>query len=352
MKIIQVNTSGQYDVIIGDNILHDLSAYIKAETINQKAVIISDENVWPLYGSNLTEQLTNCGYDVLHYVINPGEEHKSIDSYLQIIDYLTLNHITRSDVLFALGGGVIGDLTGFVAATYLRGISYIQVPTTVLAMVDSSVGGKTAVNISAGKNLIGAFYPPKKVLCDIHHLSSLPEDIFRDGCAEIIKYGILFDPELFQHLNNFGLDFDRKYVISRCVELKRYVVEHDEFDTGLRQKLNLGHTVGHAIESLSRYQISHGKAVALGMNIIANAACHMGLCSRQDFESIRKVLLKFGFRLDHPYTANELYQQILKDKKRTGNLLNLIIPNRVGLCQVRKTPISELESILEVGLSL
>lgn len=352
MKIIHINASTAYDVVIGSGIVNDFSAYVKVDAPNQKAVIISDEHVWPLYGTNITEQLSSCGFDVYSYVIKAGEQYKSLSSFEQIAEFLTMNHVTRSDILVALGGGVIGDLTGFVAATYLRGISYIQIPTTVLSMVDSSVGGKTAVNLTTGKNLIGAFHPPKIVLCDIHHLSSLPNDIFREGCAEIIKYGILFDPQLFQHLEDYTLCFDREYVISRCVELKRNVVERDEFDNGQRQQLNLGHTVGHGIESLSQFQVSHGNAVAIGMHIIANAACYAGLCDPEDSQRIYALLIKFGFNLHQPYSVRELLQEILKDKKRNGNFLNLIIPIRIGVCQVSQTPIYELESILEAGLSL
>lgn len=350
MKIIHVNTSGVYDVIIGNGVMNELDVFLKAKTHSQKAVIISDDHVWPFYGAEVTEKLTSCGFRVYNHIIKAGEQYKSLVSFEEIAEFLTAKHITRNDILVALGGGVIGDLTGFVAATYLRGISYVQIPTTVLSMVDSSVGGKTAVNLSTGKNLIGAFHPPKIVLCDIHHLRSLPDDVFRDGCAEIIKYGILFDPQLFQHLDDFGLSFDKEYVVSRCIELKRNVVENDEFDQGLRQLLNLGHTVGHGIESISRYQISHGHAVAIGLSVIARAACNMGYCSHIDFQRIDNLLVKFGFRLELPYCAKELCKEILKDKKRNGDFINLIIPVKIGSCQIRKTPIIELESILEAGL--
>ena len=187
---------------------------------------------------------------------------------MELLNFLAENKLTRSDALIALGGGVVGDLTGFAAATYLRGIDYIQIPTTLLAAVDSSVGGKTAIDLPSGKNLVGAFYQPKLVLCDTDTLNTLPEDIFRDGCAEVIKYGVLYDAELFAHLDESGLSFDREAVIARCVELKRDVVAEDEFDRGKRQKLNLGHTIGHGIEACSGYGISHGKAVAMGMTII------------------------------------------------------------------------------------
>ena len=247
MKIVNVRASRQYDILIGADLLGTLGQCIAKVKTSCTAVIISDSNVWPLYGNKATESLETAGYHVLSFVFPAGEASKCADTYLEILAYLADKKLTRSDMLIALGGGVVGDITGFAAATYLRGISYVQVPTSLLAMVDSSVGGKTAIDLPNGKNLVGAFYQPCLVLCDMDALDSLPTDIFRDGCAEVIKYAILYDTELFAHLEKFGLNFQREYVISRCVELKRDVVDQDEFDTGARQFLNLGHTLGHGV---------------------------------------------------------------------------------------------------------
>ena len=218
MKTIHVAASGRDDVMFGAGLLRTLGAESLRVCKVEKAAIISDSNVWPLYGESAKASLESAGLKVVHFVFPAGEESKNGSVYLELLNFLAENALTRSDCLVALGGGVVGDMTGFAAATYLRGVAYIQVPTTLLAAVDSSVGGKTAIDLPAGKNLCGAFYQPKLVLCDIDTLNTLPEDIFRDGCAEVIKYGILYDPRLFSYLEETGLSFDGEAVIARCVE--------------------------------------------------------------------------------------------------------------------------------------
>ena len=279
-----------------------------------------------------------------------GEASKNGETYLSLLNFLAESHLTRSDLIVALGGGVVGDLAGFAAATYLRGIDFIQVPTTLLAAVDSSVGGKTAIDLPAGKNLAGAFCQPVLVLCDIDTLHTLPEDIFRDGCAEIIKYAILFSPELFTLLAQTGLAFPREEVISRCVELKRDVVTEDEFDRGLRMLLNLGHTFGHGVEAQSGFTVSHGKAVAIGTAIMARAAASRGLCSSADAEQMLSLLKLFGLPTSTEYAANQLVQSALSDKKRSADTVNLIVPYTIGDCRALPTPVSDLQSFLEAGL--
>ena len=290
MKRINVNASTKYDVKIGSGLLSSLGNEVAAVTKVGVAAIVSDSNVWPFYGETAQKSLENSGFSVVSFVFPAGESSKSGAVYLDLMNFLAENHVTRSDCLIALGGGVVGDLTGFAAATFLRGIHYIQVPTTLLASVDSSVGGKTAINLDAGKNLAGAFYQPKLVLCDTDLLESLPKETFIDGCAEVIKYGVLYDPELYAHLEEKGLFFDRESVIARCVELKRDVVAEDEFDTGSRMKLNLGHTIGHGVEKGSNFTVSHGKAVAIGMAIVSRAAAQLGFCSQETAKSIEKIL--------------------------------------------------------------
>lgn len=349
MKTIAVNTAKQYPVYIGTGILSELGALTKSIT-DGTAVIISDSNVFPLYGSAAANCLRQAGITVITYTFQAGETSKSIDTYFSILSFLASNNVTRSDVLIALGGGVVGDITGFAAATYLRGIPYVQVPTSLLAMVDSSVGGKTAIDLPAGKNLVGAFYQPSFVLCDVDVLSTLPTDIFRDGCAEVIKYGILYDPRLFAHLASSGFNFDRASVIARCIELKRDVVTMDEFDTGERQKLNLGHTIGHSIEKESNFTVSHGQAVAIGTAIISRAAAVLNLCSKETCNRICDVLTKFSLPITTQQSADALFTGALTDKKRSGGSINLIIPIEIGNCMIRSTPITELESIIEAGL--
>lgn len=350
MKTISVQASRNYSVIIGSGILDKAGYYIKNVNPWRRAAIISDSNVWPIYGQKLLNSLRNADIEVTHFVFPAGEARKNATTYLEILNFLTENQFTRTDVMIALGGGVVGDITGFTAATYLRGIAYIQIPTSLLAMVDSSVGGKTAIDLPGGKNLVGAFYQPSLVLCDTTVLKSLPADVFIDGCAEVIKYGVLYDAELFAHLASNGLAFDRETVIARCVELKRNVVCQDEFDTGERQKLNLGHTIGHSVESISNYSISHGNAVAIGMAIVSRASHVFGICDQNAVEQIISVLHEFSLPTSCRYTADALFQYALSDKKRTGNHVNLIVPRQIGTCQIYSIPINELQHFIKAGL--
>ena len=308
MKTIPIKASREYSVVVGSGLLQEIGTQILNVSSPSKIAIISDSNVWPLYGDAVVKSIQNsCGCSVVSFVIPAGEQSKNGNTYLSALEFLAENQLTRSDCIIALGGGVVGDLAGFTAATFLRGVDYIQVPTTLLACVDSSVGGKTAIDLNAGKNLAGAFYQPKLVLCDIDTLNSLPGKIFRDGCAEVIKYGVLYDNELFCHLTDRGLSFDREWVISRCVELKRDVVADDEFDRGNRQKLNLGHTIGHGVEANSRYTVSHGEAVAIGMAIVARAGCSFDICSDYTKSKIINILNLFCLIAGTFYKCNIFY---------------------------------------------
>lgn len=350
MNTVTVNASTKYDVLIGSGLLGQLGQQIKAVCNAAKACIVSDSNVFPIYGEAVANRLLDAGLEVTHFVFSAGEESKNPSVYFNLLNFLAENQITRTDCLIALGGGVVGDLTGFAAATYLRGIPYIQVPTTVLAAVDSSVGGKTAIDLPAGKNLCGAFYQPRLVLCDIDTLNTLPRDVFLDGCAEVIKYGVLYDPELFACLSTSGPDFHRETVIARCVELKRDVVAEDEFDTGARMKLNLGHTIGHGIEAKSQFQVSHGKAVAIGMAIAARAAAKNNLCSANTTNQILTCLGVFSLPTETTFSADDLFAYTLSDKKRSGGSVSLIIPAAIGDCRIIPTPVEELKSFIEAGL--
>lgn len=350
MNTITVSASTEYKVIIGTDLLSCIGTHLSAIHKRCKAAVISDSNVWPLYGKAITDSLATAGFESVSFVFPAGESSKNASTYLEILNFLASNHLTRTDCIIALGGGVVGDITGFSAATYLRGIPYVQIPTTLLAMVDSSVGGKTAIDLPAGKNLVGAFYQPSLVLCDMLCLKTLPEVIFRDGCAEVIKYGVLYDPQLFEHLDSHGLTFDREYVVSRCVELKRDVVAQDEFDKGDRQKLNLGHTFGHSIEAQSNFSISHGQAVAIGMNIVSKAAAAKGICGDDIFGRIRAVVSAFQLPTSTEYTSQQIFTASLSDKKRAGKTVNLIVPTDIGNCILLPTPVDELQSFIEAGL--
>lgn len=350
MNTITVSASKKYQVLIGSGLLSKLGYYISELQKPEKVAVISDSNVWPLYGASVKDTLNASGFEVLHFCFPAGEASKNVNTYLNILNFLADNKFSRSDIVIALGGGVVGDITGFVSATFLRGVPYIQIPTTLLAMVDSSVGGKTAIDLPAGKNLVGAFYQPSLVLCDTDTLTTLPESIFRDGCAEVIKYGVLYDESLFTHLSAHGMNFDRESVISRCVELKRNVVMEDEFDTGARQKLNLGHTIGHGIEAQSNFTVSHGQAVAVGMAIVTRASYKLGLCDQDTVKKLLAILDEFQLPSATAYSAYQLYSSALSDKKRSGGTVNLVVPEKIGACSIRPTEINKLQSFIEAGL--
>ena len=350
MTTIEVRASKCYNVEIGSGILPSLGEKVKALGMVQKVCIVSDSNVWPLYGAATDASLRAAGLNTCSFVFPAGEASKCGATFLELLNFLAENRLTRSDVLVALGGGVVGDLTGFAAACFLRGIRFIQVPTTLLAAVDSSVGGKTAIDLPAGKNLAGAFCQPSLVLCDTNCLNSLPEDIFRDGCAEVIKTAILFNEALFMELVREGIRFDRERVIAACVRHKRDIVTADEFDRGARQLLNLGHTIGHAVEAGSDFSLSHGKAVAIGTAIIARASAQFGICGQGTASRIMWLLERFGLPIFTPGSAADLCSLALSDKKRSGDSVNLIVPLRIGQCVLRPTPVSELETFIQAGL--
>ena len=350
MQKITVNASRAYDILIGRGLLPRMGSLIAAQVKGRSACLVSDSNVWPLHGAAAVKSLEEAGFSVHTFVFPAGEESKNAQTYLSLLRFLAQRQLTREDCLVALGGGVTGDLTGFAAATYLRGVPYAQVPTTLLAAVDSSVGGKTAIDLPEGKNLAGCFYQPSLVLCDIRTLKTLPQEVFLEGCAEVIKYGILYDRPLFDYLKQEGMGFDREQVIRRCVELKRNVVARDEFDTGARMQLNLGHTVGHAIEAESGFTVSHGHAVAMGTAIVSRAAAKNGLLPQEAAQTIEEALDVFRLPTATAYPAEALTRHMLSDKKRAGDRVNLIVPRAVGRCEILPIPVEQLTDFVGSGL--
>lgn len=349
MKKVTVNASRVYDVIIEKGIL-DRAGEESAKVVKPcAAAILTDSNVAPLYAERLERSLKAVGYKTFRFTIAAGEESKSAESYIAFLSFLAENHLTRSDCIFALGGGVVGDLAGFVAATYLRGIRFIQIPTTLLAMVDSSVGGKTAIDLPEGKNLVGAFYQPSLVLCDYETLDTLPNVVFSDGCAEVIKYGIINDKPLFEKLRSL-IKPQIEDIIENCVRNKRDIVNADELDTGVRQLLNLGHTPAHSIEKLSNYEISHGSAVARGIAIISRAAAALGYCPESDAEEICDILSFHCLPTECDFDARELAEIALSDKKRSGGKINLIVPFGIGNSRIHEIDVTELEAFFAKGL--
>ena len=335
MKKIRIQAGRPYTVMVGEGIRTQAGRMI-ADTLPEAAstVIISDTNVAPLYLEQIKDTIEQAGLSVYSKVIPAGEASKNLSVYSEILSFLAEQKLTRSDVIIALGGGVVGDLAGFAAATFLRGVPYVQIPTSLLAMVDSSVGGKTAVDLPAGKNLAGAFYQPSVVICDLEVLHTLPDSYLRDGCAEVIKYGVLEDEMLFSRLMTEGIRFDRVPVISRCIEIKAHYVAEDEFDQGLRQKLNLGHTFGHAIEASSHFSVTHGQAVAAGMCMIARASCALGFCRKSCVDPIEACVREFCLPDSGDKLAEELLPYVFSDKKRRADSISLIVPRQIGQCDV------------------
>ena len=349
MRRITVNASRVYDIIIKKGILDHVGEESARILKPCSAAIITDTNVAPLYAERLEKTLVRSGFSPVRFTISAGEASKSAGSYLSFLNFLADHGITRSDCIFALGGGVVGDLAGFTAATYLRGIKFIQIPTTLLAMVDSSVGGKTAIDIPAGKNLVGAFYQPSMVLCDCETLASLPDNIFADGCAEVIKYGIINDKDLFEKLKS-PIQPQIEDIIEICVKNKRDIVNADELDVGTRQLLNLGHTAAHSIETLSNFEISHGSAVAMGTALISRAACAFGYCPESDTCEITEMLKSYDLPTECPFGARELAKIAMADKKRNGGSINLIVPFGIGNTKIHTISINELEAFFAKGL--
>lgn len=360
MKKISVNASRKYDVIMDHGLLGRTGAYIRdvlgKDPSSVKLCIVTDETVGRLYGGEdhaLQQSLQQAGFEVCRYVFPGGEENKNMSTIADILNYLADNRFSRSDMLLALGGGITGDVTGFAAASFLRGVEFIQIPTSLLAVVDSSVGGKTGVNLNAGKNLAGAFWQPSAVLFDPDVLDTLSEDLKLDGIAEAIKAGIIADPQIKDTIRNGMKIQDADFltdIAAMAVEVKRRVVEEDERESGVRQLLNLGHTPAHAIEKCSSYSIRHGHAVAIGMAIIARAAAALGWTDSSCRDDITDVLQKSGFSLDCPYSAARLADAALGDKKVRGSMITLVIPQSENGCILKKVPTDRLEEIFSLGL--
>ena len=351
MEIGKVSASKEYNVHIGTGFLDTIGEKICEIKKPCRVVLVSDDTVYALYGERVKKSLTNAGYSVCEFVFPHGEDAKSLENFGKMQEFCAENSITRTDLFIALGGGVTGDLTGFVASTYLRGVDFVQIPTTVLSMVDSSVGGKTAINLNAGKNLCGAFYQPIAVYADCETLKTLPDETFTEGCAEIIKYGMILDGEFLTYLSKNSIRENIEYVIKRCVEIKRDVVEHDEFEKGERKLLNFGHTIGHAIEKCSNLTISHGNAVAIGMVIATKGAYEIGM-SDEDYSDVLLPILKANnLPTTCEFSAEDLYKVSLSDKKRSLDTMALIVPEKYGLCKFVNLPVEDLLNFIEKGMN-
>ena len=335
MNIVTVSTQPAYDVCIGEGLLAHAGEHMRNALRPCRAAIVTDATVDALYGQAVEDSLRAAGFDPVRYAFPAGEIHKRLSTLEDILEFLAESQMTRTDLVVALGGGVVGDVAGFAAAVYARGIRFVQIPTTLLAAVD----------LRAGKNLAGCFHQPSLVLTDVSVMRALPPALLADGAGEIIKYGVLADEALFEQMCRADWTEHLEEIIVRSVSVKRDLVCEDEFDTGARRLLNLGHTFGHAIERCSDYTLSHGQAVAVGTLMAAGAANRPELC-----RAIRAANLACGLPVHADYSADELARAALGDKKRRGDQIALVLPERIGHCTIRSIPVSELPDAFARGL--
>lgn len=347
-KRIPIGVSPSYDVIISPGILREAGPRLAALFPPCRAALLCDTNVAPLYLDTVKSSLESAGFEVHPFIFPAGEEHKNLQTLSEFLEFMAEQRLTRSDCVIALGGGVCGDMAGFAAGCYMRGIKYIQMPTTLLSAVDSSVGGKTAVDLAAGKNLAGLFLQPAVVLCDPDCLKSLPGDLLAAGMAEAIKSGILDGEDLFAACT--AAEPDLAAVIAGCVRFKGRVVELDEKEQNLRRCLNLGHTAGHAVEKLADYRLSHGHAVAIGLAIITRSAAKKGLCPADDARRILDALEANALPIKTDFTAAQIAQAALADKKRAGDTITVVLPTGIGRCRLQPIPVEELEALFAAGM--
>ena len=347
MRTIHIPASHEYDVLIGEGLIDKSGELTKKVVRPCKCLIVTDDTVDELYGDRVQISFSYAGFDVARFAFPAGESSKNLSTLSDILDAMGGAGLSRSDLVVALGGGVVGDIAGFAAAIYTRGIRFVQIPTTLLAAVDSSVGGKTAVDMPFGKNMVGAFHQPVLVITDTDVLRDLPTLQLSNGAAEAIKCGVLNDPDLFALLED-GDWLDRvDEVVARCVAYKRDVVAGDEFDTGNRAFLNLGHTFGHAIEHLSGLTLLHGQAVAIGTVMAASAAG----CPDALVQQLSDCMKKNGLPVRCDYPAADLARAALSDKKRAGSAITLVLPDEIGRCHLEKVPVTDLPRWFERGLA-
>lgn len=341
-KVPVILENNSYDIEIGCDLADSLRSYISQAGFSHKVLIIADTNTAPLYGQKIKDLLSQAGLSPVIYIVPAGESSKSLEQaekiYTKAIEY----GLDRHSAIFALGGGVIGDLAGFIAATYMRGIFFVQLPTSLLAQVDSSVGGKVAINHALGKNLIGAFYQPQKVFIDLNLLATLPRREIYTGLGEIVKYGIIYDEDFFTFLERhtqeiLKLDLNTiQYIVNRSCSIKAKVVSLDEKESGLRMILNFGHTVGHAIEKETGYRkYNHGEAVAIGMVCASYIAKEIGLLAEADVIRIKTVLRNLHLPVQaESCTAKGVYEDIFHDKKTIDGQVNWVLPEKIGQVKI------------------
>ena len=330
------------DIYIGAGIFSQTARHVAEKFKPTRIHVVTESNVAPLYLKQLCAEFP---LNITTSVIPAGEEYKNLDTVAGLYADFSEAELTRSDLVIALGGGVVGDITGFAAATYLRGIHVCQIPTTLLAQVDSSVGGKTAVDLPQGENLVGAFYQPELVMIDTDILTTLPEHIFNDGMAEVIKYGFISNPEIIDLISAPDFKQNMERIVYECVQIKRDVVQADERDTGLRMILNFGHTIGHGAEKVGHFtELSHGQAVAIGMVQAAKLAVKLG--ETDLVEQITSICQAHGLPTEVPYPMEDIYTAMLHDKKRAADSINFILVHPMGKANIHPIPLEQLHQLV------
>ncbi len=346
MKHFTIQTPSPYKVFIGYDIIKDTGKLLSDLYSPRKVCIITDNNVSGIYSEAVENSLSQSGFYTTKIIFPAGEHSKNLTIYSNILEALADDGYTRSDMILALGGGVVCDIAGFAAATYMRGIKYVSLPTDLQASVDAAVGGKTGLNLKNGKNLVGAFWQPSLVICDYMTFETLPAERMLDGIAEAVKTAVISESGLIDYIKNNNY----QYVLDRCISLKKSLVEADEHDTGLRQLLNFGHTIGHGIEKLTSYSVTHGRAVAKGMIAESKAAYRMGLTSTDISGELTDILDSLGFDTTLNYNPAEISRLAMTDKKIKDGMITLIVPDYLGKCTLRKLSLAELEEFISAGL--
>lgn len=348
MEKLHINLDEKsYDIFIERGVFEEAGKYISKVYKKKKIVVVTDTNVDKLYGEQLLKTLKMSGYTPVKVVFEAGEENKNFETLTEVYEKIIDSEIKRGDLLIAFGGGVVGDLAGFAASTIYRGIDFIQIPTTLLAQVDSSVGGKVAVDTRRGKNLVGSFYQPKMVIIDPDLLKTLDEREIRSGMAEVIKYGAIYDNEFFEYLlGKEGLKdsmVDIEKIIKKCCEIKAKIVEIDELDMGLRMILNFGHTLGHAIEKYYDYtKYTHGEAISIGMYEITRLGEKLGITNAGESKKIKEILTKYGLPIEDRVEIKDLIEIMKTDKKNISGILNFIFLSEIGKVDIKKVAEEEI----------
>ena len=352
MDEVKVNLGKRsYDIKIARGLLAKSGSEARLLSKADKVAVITDANVDALYGQSIQKALEDAAFSVSRIVIEPGEKSKTLGTLSDVFAQMAAFGMTRSDLVITFGGGVPGDLGGFAAATFLRGIDFIQVPTSLLAQIDSSVGGKVAVDLPAGKNLVGSFYQPLGVFIDPDLLGTLPKRYLHDGLAEAIKYGCIRSSGLFTKLQHIKDDEELlseiEAIIQECCSIKARIVEMDEFDTGERMLLNFGHTIGHAVEKYFNYEtFTHGEGVGIGMVALTEQTEQLGITAKGSAKLIREVLKRYGLPTEAVMAKDEVLRTIALDKKKKGGTITLIVLDMIGQARLMKIPCEELASYI------